>query len=380
MCLFFLGSQELHVAPAAPPPAAFNKFSSLDRRTLARRHQQGNNLKLFPPQSGAESLPPTSSHHHYAPSLVFVKNNNNNLSNNNNNINGSDGKTSKDSVERRHSSYDPHNRSANRYRPLANNSDPSRSVQTSLYSYRSLINFFFLCRCPPTNGTKSVESRLSAMNINGLPDPYANSGPVSLNPRLTGSNQNQLTSAQLYSSQESLVSLTRNQIRSSGHHQQRPGAGTPQFQNLNGTIRTSSGSRTGSGSVTNLGPHPQPHNVTSVTLNAPGSRGGNTIHVMDSTSSSRGSSSGSDQGGMSNETPSPSDSAVGDLESMLKEKDTEINYLRETMEQNEQVIFKVSMITRKHFALVLSSWSGLPAWRKKEMKTNNNTVVGAQSN
>ena len=42
-----------------------------------------------------------------------------------------------------------------------------------------------------------------------------------------------------------------------------------------------------------------------------------------------------------NQTPSPSDSAVGDMESMLREKDTEINYLRETMEQNEQVIFKV---------------------------------------
>ena len=28
---------------------------------------------------------------------------------------------------------------------------------------------------------------------------------------------------------------------------------------------------------------------------------------------------------------------------MLKEKDSEINYLRETMEQNEQVIFKVRL-------------------------------------
>ncbi len=46
-------------------------------------------------------------------------------------------------------------------------------------------------------------------------------------------------------------------------------------------------------------------------------------------------------GGVGSGTPSPSDSAVGDLESMLKEKDSEINYLRETMEQNEQVIFKV---------------------------------------
>ncbi len=30
---------------------------------------------------------------------------------------------------------------------------------------------------------------------------------------------------------------------------------------------------------------------------------------------------------------------------MLKEKDSEINYLRETMEQNEQVIFKVNNIS-----------------------------------
>lgn len=55
-----------------------------------------------------------------------------------------------------------------------------------------------------------------------------------------------------------------------------------------------------------------------------------------------GSSAGSSSLGTNNgQTPSPSDSAVGDLETILKEKDTEINYLRETMEQNEQVIFKV---------------------------------------
>ena len=42
-----------------------------------------------------------------------------------------------------------------------------------------------------------------------------------------------------------------------------------------------------------------------------------------------------------NQTPSPSDSAASDLETVLKEKDSEINFLRETMEQNEQVIFKV---------------------------------------
>ena len=53
----------------------------------------------------------------------------------------------------------------------------------------------------------------------------------------------------------------------------------------------------------------------------------------------KGSSSTIDQEFTS--TPSPSDSAVGDLENVLKEKDSEIVYLRETMEQNEQVIFKV---------------------------------------
>lgn len=44
------------------------------------------------------------------------------------------------------------------------------------------------------------------------------------------------------------------------------------------------------------------------------------------------------------QTPSPSDSGVAELEAMLKEKDSEINTLRETMEQNEQVIFKVRWI------------------------------------
>ena len=42
-----------------------------------------------------------------------------------------------------------------------------------------------------------------------------------------------------------------------------------------------------------------------------------------------------------NQTPSPSDSGVAELEAILKERDSEINFLRETMEQNEQVIFKV---------------------------------------
>ncbi|KAI1303191.1 Leucine zipper putative tumor suppressor 3 [Halotydeus destructor] len=40
-------------------------------------------------------------------------------------------------------------------------------------------------------------------------------------------------------------------------------------------------------------------------------------------------------------TPSPSDSGIIELEGLLREKDSEISYLRETLEQNEQVIFKV---------------------------------------
>ena len=40
-------------------------------------------------------------------------------------------------------------------------------------------------------------------------------------------------------------------------------------------------------------------------------------------------------------TPSPSDSGVAELEALLKEKDCEISLLRETLEQNEAVIFQV---------------------------------------
>ncbi len=50
------GSQELYVAQ--PPPPSFNKFNSLDRRALARRHQTSANLKLLPggQTSGAGEL------------------------------------------------------------------------------------------------------------------------------------------------------------------------------------------------------------------------------------------------------------------------------------------------------------------------------------
>ncbi|XP_067015430.1 leucine zipper putative tumor suppressor 2 homolog isoform X2 [Anabrus simplex] len=40
-------------------------------------------------------------------------------------------------------------------------------------------------------------------------------------------------------------------------------------------------------------------------------------------------------------TPSPSDSGVAELEAALRERDSEVQYLRQTMEHNEQVIFRV---------------------------------------
>ncbi|KAI8789253.1 leucine zipper putative tumor suppressor 2 homolog isoform X2 [Biomphalaria glabrata] len=41
------------------------------------------------------------------------------------------------------------------------------------------------------------------------------------------------------------------------------------------------------------------------------------------------------------QTPSPSDSGVGELEAILREKDAEINTLREVMDRNERAIFQV---------------------------------------
>lgn len=48
-----------------------------------------------------------------------------------------------------------------------------------------------------------------------------------------------------------------------------------------------------------------------------------------------------DGGDTTDGTPSPSDSGVVELEAILKEKDCEISLLRETLEQNEAVIFQV---------------------------------------
>ena len=201
----FSGSQELHVAQT--PPAAFNKFNSLDRRALARRHQTSSNLKLVPPtstSSGAESLPLPSSNGrppfgHVAASVSIFNNNAND-------------KLNKE-PERRHSSYDPASRSSSRYRPLQGSDQRGP---------------------PPTNIVKNGD-RLSAMNINGLPEPSYRSANG------------------IYSSQESLR-VTTPRGTSGG----RGGAGTPQFQNLSGTIRTTNTTST-RGSLNNL----NGNNVTS---------------------------------------------------------------------------------------------------------------------
>ncbi|XP_017786974.1 PREDICTED: leucine zipper putative tumor suppressor 2 homolog [Nicrophorus vespilloides] len=48
-----------------------------------------------------------------------------------------------------------------------------------------------------------------------------------------------------------------------------------------------------------------------------------------------------DVGSLLDLTPSPSDSGVSELEAALRDRDSELAYLRQTMEHNEQVIFRV---------------------------------------
>ncbi|XP_053698642.1 leucine zipper putative tumor suppressor 2 homolog [Sabethes cyaneus] len=52
--------------------------------------------------------------------------------------------------------------------------------------------------------------------------------------------------------------------------------------------------------------------------------------------------------------PSPSDSGISELEAALRDRDSELAYLRQTMEHNEQVIFKVHQDKEKHWEQELS--------------------------
>lgn len=45
------------------------------------------------------------------------------------------------------------------------------------------------------------------------------------------------------------------------------------------------------------------------------------------------------------DTPSPSDSGISELEAALRDRDSELAYLRQTMEHNEKVIFRVHQVS-----------------------------------
>ena len=209
----------------------------------------------------------------------------------------------------------------------------------------------------------------SAINISGLPEPYPRpESSTSVKQMVAKANNG------MYSSQESLQSKTTAPYRSN--------AGTPQFQNLSGTIlqtgksrnkmsgndvkpmksniyanmselrsstyvstvpvvSSDSGPKTIASSpyiMTSGGP-PSGSTFESATVTPPGSGGNsrNTSGCFSASSGSSGSAASHHSSAAAPGAPSPSDSAVGDLESALRDKENEITYLRDTIEQNEQV-------------------------------------------
>lgn len=294
------GSQELNRGQAPPPIAS--KFNSLDRRALGQRSCRGllqvgggqhgtgqppvsipsNGLRLSTwtgyDAGSSTSLPPVG----LTPASSVTQ--------------GQPRPGDRDQgprptkePERRHSLYDSASRG--RANSITVNSGPGNNTSNS-----------------NNNGA------ISAMNVNGLPEPF---GPPLSRPPSTSH----------------LAPGIQQEPRT-----RHSGAGTPQFRNLAGIQF----------------PLPRQSRGSLSSLNTQGTQGytiarsvsGNNLYIEDSNglihrgdTSFKGSTSTIDQ--EYNSTPSPSDSAVGDLESVLKEKDNEIVYLRETMEQNEQVIFKV---------------------------------------
>ncbi|KAK8374992.1 hypothetical protein O3P69_012351 [Scylla paramamosain] len=161
---------------------------------------------------------------------------------------------------------------------------------------------------------------------------------------------------------DSLKNLSSDSGHSFGHHLHNPPMVSSLHQRMGGSVtnlsRISNGHHTGSvqgldrpGSSIRLD---RSASVTGSNLDRSGSVSGSNLG-LDRSLSVTGSNLGLDRticgsvsGSLSeltldehHQTPSPSDSGVAELEAMLKEKDSEINTLRETMEQNEQVIFKV---------------------------------------
>ena len=476
--IFSLGNQELHVVHQSAPPPVFNKFNSLDRRALSRRHHQqavgntthgGSNsmglLKLAPHSvtmlnGGSESLPPVSTISMGGPQRSlphpslssstnnvaspasytnpvrttmngqYVNTTSQPLSPNNGGttqvITTSGGVSNNNKLikepERRHSSYDPASRggggshyatstvSINGENSSITNYNSSRGNETGTPSSNSAssINSTRLRLSNGSGSNKNTNTsssggsnstlpktaltaqRSNPINTNGLPDPFGGSSIIkNVARKIQSFNQNHQNnhhhhgSTSLYSSQESLsknvpslpTTININQkVNGTGttNPSQRPTAGTPQFQNLSGTIQQRGGlsqstintssspfiiQRSISGNnlhslesastpiASANGVHPVPnssgHNPTSGSTNGRNHTSGSSSGCSSSSAASQHSNGSGGDTSVINQTPSPSDSAVGDLESMLREKDTEINYLRETMEQNEQVIFKV---------------------------------------
>ena len=183
-------------------------------------------------------------------------------------------------------------------------------------------------QAPPTN----------PIHVSGLPDPFRQ---TSSNPYVTTTTTNNNNP---YSQASPPSHSTRPaSVRSSdGGRVRLSGAGTPQFPLS--VSRLSQSSLTNLANVTsNL--HHNNHHSNSNNIN-----NNNNINIgLKRTDSARKSNvdptehqtfleNGSEE---NYQTPSPADSAVGDLEQVLREKEGEIVYLRDTLEQNEQVIFRV---------------------------------------
>ena len=181
-------------------------------------------------------------------------------------------------------------------------------------------------QAPPTN----------PIHVSGLPDPFRQ---TSNNPYVTTNNNNNNNNPYSQASPPS-HSTRPASVRSSDGRVRLSGAGTPQFPLS--VPRLSQSSLTNLANVSNLH-HSNNHHSNSNNIN-------NNINAgLKRTDSARKSNvdptehqtfleNGSEE---SYQTPSPADSAVGDLEQVLREKEGEIVYLRDTLEQNEQVIFRV---------------------------------------
>ena len=92
------------------------------------------------------------------------------------------------------------------------------------------------------------------------------------------------------------------------------------------------------GSVSNLSRIGAPSVASSIVLDRSASVTGTNMGLSRAGGSVTGSMTELDD---PHQTPSPSDSGVAELEAILKEKDSEISLLKESMEQSEQIISKV---------------------------------------